>query len=165
MPVNIPGAETFEGRVLHSTEFDGGAEFSGRKVVVVGVGNTGADVVQDVAKHGASGVTMVQRSPSSVVSDKLVATQLDSAYPDGQNIDYLDLASFAMPLNALRMLMKEVRESRLRADKEMMDGLEKAGFRVMDGRDGSGQLFLVYEQGGGEYQLPLWRNDRSCMVN
>jgi len=85
------------------------------------------------------------------VSDKLVAAQLDPVYPDGQNIDYLDLAANAMPLGALRMLMKEVRESRLGFDKEMRDGLEKVGFRLTDGVDGSGQLFLVYEKGGGYY--------------
>ncbi|KLO16754.1 dimethylaniline monooxygenase [Schizopora paradoxa] len=151
----VPGADIFDGRILHSTEFHGGADFTSDKVVVVGVGNSAADVCQDLVKHGASSVTMVQRSPSSVVSDKLVASQLDPVYPDGQNIGYLDLVANAMPLEAMRMLMKEVRESRLAFDKEMREGLEKAGFRLSDG-DGSGQLFLVYEKGGGYF------NDVGC---
>lgn len=152
MPVT-PGADLFGGRILHSTEFSGGAEFAGKKVVVVGVGNSAGDVCQDLVKHGASGVTIVQRSASSVVSDKLVATQLDPVYPDNQDIDDLDLAANAMPLDAVRMLMKEVRESRLGFDREMREGLEKAGFRLTDGPDGSGQLFLVYEKGGGKSRM------------
>ena len=93
---------------------------------------------------------MLQRSPSAVVSDKYYDSRISPLYRDGADIDYVDLASFAMPLESLRALMKETQASRLEFDKELREGLEHAGFVLNDGPDGSGHLLLIYERAGGE---------------
>lgn len=50
MPVRpaLPGAERFTGRVLHSAEYAGPDAFRGQRVVVVGAGNSGAQIFADL---------------------------------------------------------------------------------------------------------------------
>uniref|UniRef100_UPI00193A5657 dimethylaniline monooxygenase [N-oxide-forming] 2-like n=1 Tax=Styela clava TaxID=7725 RepID=UPI00193A5657 len=47
---NIDGLSTFKGIVLHSREFDTPAPFKGKKVVVIGFGNSGADIAVDISR-------------------------------------------------------------------------------------------------------------------
>ena len=56
-----PGRERYRGRLLHSSEFRSGAGFRGQDVLVVGLGNSGADLVLDLAGHGAR-VSLAVRS-------------------------------------------------------------------------------------------------------
>jgi len=46
---DIPGADTFTGRIIHSRDYRSPAEFEGRRVLVVGAGNSGVDIVSDAA--------------------------------------------------------------------------------------------------------------------
>jgi len=53
---------------MHSSSFKGGsADYKDKKVIVVGSGNSAHDISQACCKAGAS-VTMIQRSPTLVVS-------------------------------------------------------------------------------------------------
>ena len=52
---DVPG--TFDGRVLHSVQYRNPAEFAGRRVLVVGLGNSGADIACDAA--GTADATFV----------------------------------------------------------------------------------------------------------
>jgi cation diffusion facilitator CzcD-associated flavoprotein CzcO len=45
----LPGAEAFGGRTLHSAHYAGPHAFAGRRVVVVGGGNSGAQIAADLA--------------------------------------------------------------------------------------------------------------------
>lgn len=57
-----PGAGDFEGRLLHSEDYRSGREFSGRRVLVVGLGNSGAEIAADLVEQGASAVSVAVRS-------------------------------------------------------------------------------------------------------
>lgn len=46
---DYPGLDTFAGRAIHSSEYHSTAEFAGRRVLVVGAGNSGVDIVADAA--------------------------------------------------------------------------------------------------------------------
>jgi cation diffusion facilitator CzcD-associated flavoprotein CzcO len=50
----IPGEETFAGELLHSRDYRGGERFRGRRVLVVGGGNTAMDLAADLLAHGAA---------------------------------------------------------------------------------------------------------------
>ena len=50
----IRGEESFAGELLHSSDYRSGARFRGRRVLVVGGGNTAMDLVEDLQAHGAS---------------------------------------------------------------------------------------------------------------
>lgn len=148
---SFEGRDDFRGRILHSTEYHGGSPFAGKKLVVVGAGNSSADISQDLVFRGASSVTMVQRSATAVVSEKLIGAQLAANFPEGTKIEHSDLSAAATPIVAVRQLMQEIQQYRLAFDKEMLDGLKRAGFNMIDGDDGAGASLRVYGRGGGYF--------------
>ncbi len=50
---NLPEIEAFKGRRLHSADYTDAASFAGQSVLVVGMGNTGAEIALDLAECGA----------------------------------------------------------------------------------------------------------------
>ena len=48
-----PGDDTFPGTVIHSNAYTNGESFRGKRVLVVGFGNSGAEIALDLADHGA----------------------------------------------------------------------------------------------------------------
>jgi len=48
-----PGLDTFAGTVIHSSEYTNGERFRDSRVLVVGFGNSGAEIALDLAEHGA----------------------------------------------------------------------------------------------------------------
>ncbi|RWV88070.1 hypothetical protein GW17_00049876 [Ensete ventricosum] len=49
----LKGAEGFEGSLLHSSEYKSGVEYEGKRVLVVGCGNSGMEICVDLCEHGA----------------------------------------------------------------------------------------------------------------
>ncbi|KAI4604045.1 hypothetical protein KJ359_000172 [Pestalotiopsis sp. 9143b] len=49
----IPGQERFEGRILHSIEYNNAGEFADQNVIVLGLGNTAADIATDLPSRAA----------------------------------------------------------------------------------------------------------------
>lgn len=62
----FPGRELFGGRVTHSIEYRRPDDFIGRRVLVVGVGNSGGEIGSELADAGAH-VTVSVRSGANVV--------------------------------------------------------------------------------------------------
>jgi cation diffusion facilitator CzcD-associated flavoprotein CzcO len=62
-----PGQESFGGEVLHSSAYRNPAPFRGRDVLVVGAGNTGAEIAADLAEGGAARVRLAVRTPPNVI--------------------------------------------------------------------------------------------------
>ena len=55
------------GALFHSSQYRNGAEYAGKKVLVVGCGNTGMEIALDLVNFGAS-PSLVVRSPVSTLS-------------------------------------------------------------------------------------------------
>ncbi|XP_062143310.1 probable indole-3-pyruvate monooxygenase YUCCA10 [Alnus glutinosa] len=68
----IEGLDTFSGEVLHSTQFKSGKQFSNKKVLVVGSGNSGMEIALDLVNHGAKYTSIIVRSPVHIVSREMV---------------------------------------------------------------------------------------------
>ena len=64
----IEGEELFRagGRIVHSRDYRDAAPFAGERVLVVGMGNTGAEIALDLAEHGVA-VALSVRSPINIV--------------------------------------------------------------------------------------------------
>lgn len=62
-----PGRETFRGELLHASCYRSAAAYAGRDVLVVGAGNTGAEIAVDLVEHGAARVRLAVRTPPHVV--------------------------------------------------------------------------------------------------
>jgi monooxygenase len=63
----LPGIERFGGRVIHPQHWPEDLDYAGKRVVVIGSGATAVTLVPAMAGEAAH-VTMLQRSPSYVVS-------------------------------------------------------------------------------------------------
>lgn len=62
----LPGEKDFEGTVLHSHAYRDPAPFAGRRVLVVGMGNTGAEIALDLCEAGVE-VALSVRSAVNIV--------------------------------------------------------------------------------------------------
>ena len=71
---SLQGAATFTGAQIHSSEYEGGARFAGKRCVVLGCNTSAHDIVQDLWEQGAASATMVQRSAGLVVSTESLLT-------------------------------------------------------------------------------------------
>jgi indole-3-pyruvate monooxygenase len=63
----IPGRELYRGRLLHSSEYRNAAPFAGSSVLVVGSGNSAAEIALDLSENGAREVRMWVRAPRHFV--------------------------------------------------------------------------------------------------
>ncbi|MEU9922418.1 NAD(P)/FAD-dependent oxidoreductase [Streptomyces griseoluteus] len=62
-----PGAEDYEGELLHASSYRNPKPYEGRDVLVVGVGNTGAEIAVDLVAGGASRVRLAVRTAPHIV--------------------------------------------------------------------------------------------------
>ena len=62
-----PGVDGYTGELLHAADYRSGAPFAGRDVLVVGVGNTGAEIAVDLVESGARSVRLAVRTPPHIV--------------------------------------------------------------------------------------------------
>ena len=65
-----PGMETFGGPILHSSVYRNPAPFVGKRVLVVGYGNSGAEIALDLGEAGVD-VTLAVRGPVNVIPREL----------------------------------------------------------------------------------------------
>jgi indole-3-pyruvate monooxygenase len=63
---SIPGQERFRGPAIHAGVYKNPAPFKGKRTLVVGCGNSGAEIALDLAEQGVD-VAMVVRGPVHVV--------------------------------------------------------------------------------------------------
>lgn len=61
-----PGQGDYRGQLVHSRTYRDATPFAGQRVLVVGMGNTGAEIALDLADHGAK-PTLSVRSPVNLV--------------------------------------------------------------------------------------------------
>jgi putative flavoprotein involved in K+ transport len=66
-----PGRESFDGQLIHAGVYRNGRPYAGRDVLVVGAGNTGAEVAVDLAEHGARTVRLAFRTPPHILRREL----------------------------------------------------------------------------------------------
>jgi cation diffusion facilitator CzcD-associated flavoprotein CzcO len=66
------GRDRFPGPVLHSAAYASGRAFAGRRVLVVGLGNSGAEIAADLVECGAAAVSVAVRTPPPIVPRDLL---------------------------------------------------------------------------------------------
>lgn len=67
----VPGRSTFTGRQLHTVNYRCPADFADQRVVVVGGGNSGAQIAADLALDGRVQVTWVTQRPPRFLPDDI----------------------------------------------------------------------------------------------
>ena len=62
-----PGRDDYPGRLDHSVAYTNAAPYAGLRVLVVGAGNSGAEIATDLSEHGAAAVAISVRTPPPIV--------------------------------------------------------------------------------------------------
>ena len=156
---SYPGMTAFTGTQVHSSQFKNGEAWRGKKALVVGSNNSAHDICADLWEHGAD-VTMVQRSTTHVArSDSLMDLALGALYSEaaikaGIDTATADLIFASLPYKALPPLQVPVYEQMKQRDADFYARLEKAGFQLDFGDDGSG-LFMKYLRRGSGYYIDV----------
>jgi cation diffusion facilitator CzcD-associated flavoprotein CzcO len=150
----MKGMDSFAGdRLCHSSEFPGAQLNSkGKKAIVVGCCNSGHDIAQDFYEKGYD-VTIVQRSTTCVISSTAITEiGLKGLYDeDGPPTADADLFLWGLPTSVFKAQQVKCTKVQNEHDKEILDGLRKAGFGVDMGPHDSGLLMKYFQRGGGYY--------------
>ena len=64
---NWGGREAYRGDLVHSSSYTNAMPYSGKRVLVVGAGNSGTEIATDLAEHGAAFVAISIRTPPPIV--------------------------------------------------------------------------------------------------
>ena len=146
----IPTLAAFSGRILHSSEYQDGEDWRGTTAIVIGTGNSGHDIAQDLHSSGAQ-VTLVQRSPTLVVNIEPSAQLPYALYDEGPSLEECDLIVTSMPVPLARKAHAKFTDRSREIDKPLLDRLEHVGFKLDFGDDGTGWQFKYLTRGGGYY--------------
>ncbi|KAI0353540.1 FAD/NAD-P-binding domain-containing protein [Trametes cingulata] len=149
---NLPHQNVFRGQILHSEGFCGGASYAGKRIVVVGAGNSSIDICQDLVFHGAQSVTMVQRSPTCVSGRDFIGHIMRSVWRDEWPVEVSDFKAAAFPLGLQKKMAIANQDAMWHAEKELHDKLRKGGVQLYMGPEGEGLYLLVMERLGGYWQ-------------
>ncbi|MGY1605604.1 flavin-containing monooxygenase [Geodermatophilus sp. SYSU D00700] len=159
----LPGQDVFRGEQHHSSAHPGPDAYAGKRVVVVGSNNSAFDICGALWEHGAD-VTMVQRSSTHIVkSDSLMEIGLGALYSEeavaaGMTTEKADLTFASLPYRILHEFQIPAYEQMKERDADFYDRLEKAGFWLDWGDDGSG-LFMKYLRRGSGYYIDVGAAD------
>ena len=153
---SYPGADTFEGEQHHSSQHPGGEAYREQRCVVIGSNNSAHDICADLWEHGAE-VTMVQRSSTHVSrSDSLMELGLGPLYSEqavaaGITTDKADMLSASIPYRLMHQFQMPAARAIRERDAEFYRRLERAGFMLDFGDDGSGLTMKYLRRGSGYY--------------
>ncbi|HUQ83802.1 MAG TPA: NAD(P)/FAD-dependent oxidoreductase [Gemmatimonadaceae bacterium] len=126
----IAGRDRYRGRITHSVEYRRPADYVGRRVLVVGVGNSGGEIASELARAGAH-VTVSVRSGANVVPLQIA----------GIPIQYLSFLMRSLPAGARRSIAGVVgRITEVRRGKPVLpkpahgplDSIPLIGFHLVD---------------------------------
>ncbi|MFM9700875.1 ArsO family NAD(P)H-dependent flavin-containing monooxygenase [Streptomyces europaeiscabiei] len=131
----VPGQAVFEGRQLHTVEYRSPADFAGQRVIVVGGGNSGAQIAADLAR--GTDLTWATQRPPRFLADDIdgrvlfdVATARRRALDEGRT-DVGGVASLgdivAVPP------VRQVRDAGLLSRRPMFTRLHAGGVEWADG--------------------------------
>ncbi|TPI49568.1 NAD(P)/FAD-dependent oxidoreductase [Mesorhizobium sp. B2-9-1] len=153
------GQDIFKGEQQHSSTHPGPDKYRGKKVVVIGSNNSAHDICAALWEGGAD-VTMVQRSSTHIVkSDTLMDIGLGALYSEqavenGMTTGKADMIFASLPYRILHEFQIPLYRQMRERDAKFYDDLEKAGFMLDWGDDGSG-LFMKYLRRGSGYYIDV----------
>ncbi|WP_419897058.1 flavin-containing monooxygenase [Roseomonas sp. USHLN139] len=151
-----PGAEGFRGTQMHSSQYRQGAEWRGKRCVVVGSNNSAHDICADLWEQGAE-VTMVQRSSTLVIraesSYRFLSSKLysEEAVAAGITTEQADFIAASRPYAILPPMHRAIYAEIRAHDADFYAALEKVGFMLDFGEDESGHSLKYLRRGSGYY--------------
>jgi hypothetical protein len=151
----IKGMQTFTGVSAHSDEFQNGADFAGKRALVIGAGVSGHELAHDLFEHGAD-VTLLQRSSTYVITYDTYHRYFSTLFTEDMPYtpDFADQMAYAMPPERSDESNKRLTALAAAADKDLLDALQARGFTINFGPGGGGILAAI-TSGMDSYQIDI----------
>ena len=117
------GMDGFQGSIVHSSEYRNPAPYVGKRVLVVGFGNSGAEIALDLCEAGAE-VTLAVRSPVRILPRDLFGVPIQSfamaqRFLPARVADTLNAPILRLAVGSIETLgMKKARKSPIRMIEE-----------------------------------------------
>ena len=152
------GQDQFKGTIYHTSQHQDASldpEVKGKKVVVVGSGNSGHDISQNFYENGAE-VTMLQRRGTYVIDSQRGLFMIHKGVydEDGPPTEDADIYNESQPM-PVQFAFNVFKTQQISAvEQDSLDGLTKAGFKLDFGSD-KGGLFRKYMTRGGGYYIDV----------
>lgn len=142
-----PGMSDFAGEVLHSSAYRTGRAYAGDDVLVVGAGNSGAEIAVDLVEHGAASVWLSVRTaphivrrdagglPSQVLAvafGRLPVSAVDRIASATQRLTVGDLSRYGMPMPNRGMYTRVLEDDRVPVlDVDLVPALKRGAVNVV----------------------------------
>lgn len=153
---DIPVREPFDGVTLHTSQYQSGSDYTGKKCVVIGSASSAHDVAADLWESGGT-VTMIQRSPTIVVrSETLMKVGFEKHYSEtaieaGIDVDKADMLGASEPYRMIPEFQKPLYEVIAKQDADFYRKLTEAGFLWDFGEDNTGLMAKAMRTASGYY--------------
>lgn len=147
---DIPSLKDFKGKIVHTGDYGDGSVYTDKRVLILGTGTSAHDVAQDLHARGAQ-ITMIQRSPTLVINVEPSAQLPYALYDEGPSLEDCDLIAASTPYQLMKTAHQNMTAQAREMDKPLLEGLERAGFKMHFGKDGTGWQFMYLTRGGGYY--------------
>ncbi len=147
---DLPGLKEFSGAVRHSGDYGSGLDWKGKRALVLGTGTSGHDVAQDLAVSGAAEVSIIQNGPTLIVSLKEAQSPY-ALYDEDIPFEDCDLLATSFPYPVYSRSHQQLTIKNAEADRDLLEGLKKRGFKLTAGPDGTGWQIMYQNRGGGYY--------------
>ena len=140
-----PGRDTFEGRLIHSAEYENPDSFVGQDVLVVGPGSSGMEIAYDLARGGARRVRLAVRTPPNIILRdplgpffgrlvvKLPAERADRFMSFLRRKKIGDLSEFGLPEpeEGLVSRLKRLHVAPAIVDREVLDAIRERRIEIV----------------------------------
>ncbi|MGI5200178.1 NAD(P)-binding domain-containing protein [Spirillospora sp. CA-108201] len=152
---DVPGIEDFRGLAVHSGEFQGGSDWDGKRVLVVGAAVSGHEIAHDLYEHGAE-VTMLQRNATYVINFRTFNDLFYGVYAEdsGLGTEFADMVAYAVPNIPNRAALKQLVKAAAERDRDLLDRLQQRGFKLEWGPGGTG-IIGSHMAGRDSYQINI----------
>lgn len=146
----LSGLKDFAGDVFHSHGFKNGAPWRGKKALVLGTGNSGHDIAQDLYSNQVN-TTIIQRGSTTVVSIDPSAKLNYALYEEGPSLEDCDLIATATTYPLLVRAYQASVKRMVELDRDLIAALKARGFKYDLGEDETGHQMKYRRRGGGYY--------------
>ncbi|OAG39819.1 hypothetical protein AYO21_05884 [Fonsecaea monophora] len=130
----IPGRDLFKGEAYHAMHHKAARltpDVGNKRVAIIGSGTSAHDIAQDFVNSGAKEVTMIQRNAIFSLSAKAIEDAYFSIWDTpGITTEEADIIANSFPVAVARTFNIGQTQMMQEHDKELLQGLEKAGLKV-----------------------------------
>ncbi|SMG42469.1 Predicted flavoprotein CzcO associated with the cation diffusion facilitator CzcD [Marivirga sericea] len=126
---DVPGKDQFEGRQIHSAYYQGPDELISKKVLIVGEGNSGAQILAEVSKVGETSWA-TQKPPEFLPDDvdgRVLFDQASAKYYAEQKGEKFDMSKYNLGNIVMVPSVKEARDRKVLHSKGQVKSFYKRG--------------------------------------